>query len=367
MKIIQILPELNSGGVERGTLEVAEHLVRHGHTSIVISHGGRQVEALEKAGSMHVTLPVHRKHPVSLAQVLALRRFFAEERPDIVHARSRVPAWVAWLALKTMDAKTRPHFITTVHGFYSINVYSAIMTRGERVIAVSDSVREYALTNYRNTRPETVTTIHRGVSPDLYHPAYRAAPDWLAEWKARHPKAEGKVVLLLPARLTRWKGQIDFLQVISDLRRAGVNVHGLIVGEAHPKKREFEQELKDLARTMGVDDHVEFLGHRQDLREIMTVSDFVLSLSKDPEAFGRVTLEAMALGRPVIAYDHGGVGEQLRAHFPAGAVTCDDVAAVTARVQSLLADPQTPAPLQPGFTLGHMLDATLAIYRSVAG
>ncbi|MCB1133064.1 MAG: glycosyltransferase, partial [Verrucomicrobiae bacterium] len=133
MKVVQILPELNAGGVERGTLELAAFLVREGHESVVVSNGGRLVDALEKAGSRHVAMPVHRKNPLTLLQVSSMRRFLAEEKPDIVHVRSRVPAWVAWLAWRGMDPATRPRLVSTVHGFYSVNRYSAVMTRGERV------------------------------------------------------------------------------------------------------------------------------------------------------------------------------------------------------------------------------------------
>jgi len=139
MKILQILPELDSGGVERGTLEVAARLVHDGHESLVVSNGGRLVAALENAGSRHITMPVHRKALASLAEIPRLRKLFATEKPDIIHVRSRLPAWLTWLAWKSMDRRTRPRFVTTVHGFYSVNAYSAVMTRGEAVIAVSET------------------------------------------------------------------------------------------------------------------------------------------------------------------------------------------------------------------------------------
>ena len=136
MKVIQILPELNAGGVERGTLELAGFLVAAGHEALVISNGGRLVADLERCGARHVILPVHRKSVASLWQVGSLRRILTEERADMLHLRSRVPGWLAWLAWRGMNPQTRPHLVSTVHGFYSVNVYSAVMTRGERVIAV---------------------------------------------------------------------------------------------------------------------------------------------------------------------------------------------------------------------------------------
>ena len=153
LTVIQTLPALDAGGVERGTLEIARALVAAGHRSIVISNGGRLVKQLEAEGSEHITLPVHKKSLASLWQVTPFRQLLTDIQPDILHARSRVPAWIAWLAWRKLPANTlfqhhRPHFVTTVHGLYSVSPYSAIMTKGERVIAVSNTVQEYILKNY---------------------------------------------------------------------------------------------------------------------------------------------------------------------------------------------------------------------------
>jgi glycosyltransferase involved in cell wall biosynthesis len=361
MKIIQILPELQAGGVERGTLEVAAHLVSGGHESIVISNGGRMVAELEQAGSRHIRMPVHRKALASLGQIPRLREIFAEEKPDLIHVRSRLPAWLAWLAWKTMDRCTRPRFVSTVHGFYSVNAYSAVMTRGERIIAVSASVRDYILKNYPKTDSARIRVIHRGVDPAVYPVGFEPDAGWLADWKAAHFLLDGRIPLLMPARLTRWKGQEDFIRLIARLIELGRPVHGLIVGEPHPRKLAFLDELKALAVTLGVSQHLSFLGHRGDLREIMAVSALVFSLSTDPEAFGRVSLEALALGKPVVAYDHGGVAEQLQVIFPDGRVPVGDVEAAMAAVLDILDCRKIPAPIGP-FTLQRMLDSTLAVY-----
>lgn len=361
MKIIQILPELDAGGVERGTLEIAAHLVRHGHESIVVSHGGRMVAELEQAGSRHIQMPVHRKALASLGQVPRLRALFAAESPDIIHVRSRLPAWLTWLAWKSMDRRKRPRLVTTVHGFYSVNAYSAVMTRGERVIAVSASVRDYILKNYPRTDPDRVRVIHRGVDPASYPLGYRPAAGWLADWQAAHPVLAGRQALLMPARLTRWKGQEDFIRLVARLIELGHPVHGLIVGEPHPKKRAFLDELKALAATLGVSQHLSFLGHRGDLREIMAVCELVFSLSTDPEAFGRVSLEALALGKPVVAYSHGGVAEQLEVIFPDGRVPVGDVEGALRTTLEVLERGKVPLSIGP-FTLQRMLDSTVAVY-----
>ncbi|MGD7653334.1 MAG: glycosyltransferase family 4 protein [Verrucomicrobiales bacterium] len=367
MKIVQILPEMNAGGVERGTLELGSYLVRHGHQSIVISNGGRMVETLENAGSRHIAMPVHRKSIASLNQVLPLRKFLREEKPDILHLRSRVPAWLAWLAWRGLNPAERPRLVTTVHGFYSVNAYSAIMTRGERVIAVSESVRHYILENYPKTPDAKISVVHRGVDEHHYHPGFKPSLDWMRTWWADMPQLKNRIPLLMPGRLTRWKGQQDFIEIIAALRNAGLPVHGIIVGDPHPKKQAFLLELQQLARTLGVSDSVTFLGHRNDMREIMAVSSIVYSLSRDPEAFGRVSLEALALGKPVIGYDHGGVSEQLRAVFPQGCVPAGDTAAAIDLTREILnGHHESPAPIT-NFTLSRMLSSIETIYQELAG
>lgn len=364
MKVIQILPELNGGGVERGTLEVAAHLVARGDESLVISNGGRMVAELENAGSRHIRMPVHRKALASLSEIPRLRRLFLSEKPDIIHLRSRLPAWLAWLAWKSLPRKSRPRLVTTVHGFYSVNGYSAVMTRGEAVIAVSESVRDYILKNYPKTDAAKIRVIHRGVEEAAYPAGFTPSAEWLATWRAANPELDGRIPLLMPGRLTRWKGQDDFIRLIARLIEAGVPVHGLIVGEPHPKKLAFLDELKELAATLGVTAHVSFLGHRTDLREIMAVSEIVYSLSHDPEAFGRVSLEALALGKPVIAYDHGGVAEQLRVIFPLGLVNPGDLDCAIDLTREILKVRPKPRSAE-AFALERMLNSTLDVYQTL--
>jgi glycosyltransferase involved in cell wall biosynthesis len=365
MKILQILPELNAGGVERGTLEIARYLVAQGHEAVVVSNGGRQVEALEKSGARHHALPVHRKSLTSLFQVRALRKIFETERPDIVHIRSRVPGWLTWLAWRKMDPATRPRLVTTVHGFYSVNAYSAIMTRGDRVIAVSESIRDYVRLNYPRTPEAIVRVIPRGVELAQYPRGFAPAADWLATWQREQPQCAGKAVLLLPGRITRLKGHEDFFKLIAGLKKTGIAVHGLVVGDTHPQKRAYLAELRARSEEIGVAGEVSFLGHRSDVREIMAVSDVVYSLSQQPESFGRVTLETLAMGRAFVGYDHGGVGEQLREFFPVGGVRLGDAAGLLAVTRRVLAERAEPGVVGERYALATMCAATLAVYREL--
>lgn len=364
MKVLQVLPELNSGGVERGTLEVGRHLVSLGHQSLVVSHGGRLVERLEQEGSRHLTLPVHRKSLASLRQVAPFRALLAEEQPDILHLRSRAPAWIAWLAWRKMDPATRPRLVSTVHGFYSVNPYSKVMTRGERVVCISHAVRAYVTKNYPDVPEDRLRVIHRGADPAEFPFGYQPPAEWLAEWTADHPQLADRFVVLLPGRITRWKGHEDFLRIACALKERVPNFHGLIAGGPHPRKQAYYDEIRRKSTALGLDDHLTFLGHRNDLREVMAVSDVVISLSTDPEAFGRVTLEALTLGKPVAGYDHGGVGEQLAALLPAGAIPLGDHRAMADLLTSWAGE--APAPADPGpFTRDKMLGKLTSLYQEL--
>lgn len=364
MKVLQILPEMNSGGVERGTLEVSNHLCRLGHASIVVANGGRLFGALQSGGAKTIALPVHRKRLSALLLVPKLRRLLVDERPDILHARSRLPAWIAWLAWRGLDPKSRPRFVTTFHGFYSTNAYSRIMTRGERVIAVSDSIRRHLIERY-GVPEDRIVLIHRGVDPAAYPRGFAPSEEWLRTWDAEHPELRGKALLLLPGRLTRRKGHEDFVHLIAAARKRGAAVHGLVVGEVSADKRRYLDELQSLASSLGAASDISFLGHRSDVREIMSVSRVVYCLSRIPESFGRTSLESLSLGVPVIATDHGGVAEQLRVIQPEGLVALESPSDLLERTLAFLDRPPQLGRVPEHFSLAHMLDATMEVYRSL--
>ncbi len=365
LTVVQVLPALESGGVERGTLEVGKYLVEHGHRSIVISAGGRLVEQLEREGSEHLTWDIGRKSLWTLRLIPRLRRFLRDQRVDILHARSRLPAWVCYLAWRGMDPADRPRFVTTVHGLYSVNPYSAVMVKGEMVIAVSQTAQEYILTHYPGVDPERIRIIPRGVDPAEYPHGYKPPPEWLAAWRAQYPQLAGKKVLTLPGRITRLKGHEDFIALIARLEAAGEPVHGLVVGGAAAKKRGYLEALQRKVAAAGLEQDISFLGHRGDLREIMAVSDIVLSLSQQPESFGRTALEALSMGVPVVGYAHGGVGEMLRRLYPQGAVPVGDLEALVHRCRAIAGGMRVPTS-SPLPTLQDMLQATLETYLRLA-
>lgn len=365
LTILQMLPSLESGGVERGTLEVARALTAQGHRALVMSAGGRMVTQLTDSGAEHFAWPIGKKSFKSLLLVGKLRRFLQEQKVDIVHARSRVPAWIAFLAWRGMDPATRPRFVTTVHGLYGVNRYSRIMTQGERIIAVSNTIRDYILREYPDTLPWRIQVIHRGVDGSAYPHGWKPDPVWQQAFFTQFPQAAGKLLLTLPGRITRLKGHENFIELVARLKRRGLPVHGLIVGGASASKQRYLQKLRYRVRSTGLDADISFTGQRDDLKNILAISSLVLSLSTQPESFGRTTLEALRLGVPMAGYDHGGVGEILRVIYPAGLLPLDRIDETCQRLAHLLQHPE-PVPAGDFFPLQTMLDKTLALYEQLA-
>ena len=237
MKIVHLVPSMESGGVEQVVMELGSGLSSRGVENIVVSGGGRLVPRLEKEGSRHILMPIGKKSISTLFRIGALRALLQAVRPDILHLHSRVPAWAGYLAWKKLPPEDRPGLVTSVHGFYSVNRYSAIMSRGERVIAVSNCIRDYILDHYPSTPPDHIRIIPNAISPDQYHPAYSPSREWLTGWFMSYPELKGKFTLCLPGRITRLKGHLDLIPVVRQLLEQGIPAHAVIVGEAKKGKR----------------------------------------------------------------------------------------------------------------------------------
>lgn len=360
LTVVQLLPALSSGGVERSTIEISAALVAAGHRAIVVSAGGRLEPALRATGAEHVTLDIGAKRPWVLRHVFALRRLFADV--DIVHARSRVPAWLGWLALRRMPAATRPHFVTTMHGLNSPSRYSAIMARGERVICVSNTVRDYLLRHYPHTDPTCLRVIPRGIDPAQFPPAPqpdRAARERVA---SQHPALGGDgPLLLLPGRGTRLKGHGDALALLAALRADGIDARLWMPGAREAGREVYIAGLEREAEALGCAQALAITAPTSAIAQAYAASDLVLQLSRKPEAFGRTVVEALASARPVLGWAHGGAGELLAELQPDGAVAPFDTTALAQAARALLARPPVRAGTMP-YTLRAMQDATLAVY-----
>jgi len=286
LTVLQLLPALESGGVERGTLEVAHALVQRGHRSLVISSGGQLVQQLVSQGSAHFQWPIDRKSLWTLRLVRALRRFIIQHQVDLIHYRSRVPGWVAYLAWRGMPIDRRPRLVSTLHGLHSISWYSAVMAKGEVVIAVSETVKDYLIKNYLDN-DRKITTIYRGVDPGEFPANYCPSSPWLEDWRRQYPVLKDAFIVALPGRLTRLKGHKDFIQVIKLLKERGVAVKGVVIGGEDQKRAGYAKEIYQSVEKDRLQEDILFLGYRSDMREIYSQCGVILSLSTKPESFGR--------------------------------------------------------------------------------
>ncbi len=362
LTVVQLLPALESGGVERSTLEIADALVQAGHRAIVVSAGGRLLQQLLALGGEHVTLDVGRKSLMTLRHIPALRQLLAQA--DIVHARSRLPAWMARLALRGMTQA--PHFVTTVHGLNSPSRYSAVMASGERVICVSETVREYLLQHYPRVEPGQLFVIPRGIDPAEFPRAPKPEPAARARTTALYPQLGGVgPLLLMPGRGTRLKGHGDALRMLSGLRHDGLDARLWLAGARQPGRDAYIDELEREAARLGIAEVVAITAPTAAIADAYAASDLVLQLSRKPEAFGRTVLEALSVGRPVLGWDHGGVGELLRQWQPQGAIAPYDEAVLLQCARDLLAHPPPPAGTMPD-SLRVMQQATIDLYEHLA-
>ena len=364
MTVLQLLPDLNVGGVERGTVEISDALVKAGHRAIVVSAHGRLVDELTACGAQHIALPIGKKSLTTLKYVSRLREIILANNVDVVHARSRLPAWIGWFAIKGLKKADRPRWVTTVHGPYTVNRYSEIMLSGEKVIAISQFINSYITDNYPKVDSKKITIIHRGVDDSRYHPQYRPTDAWLSQFRDAKHLANNEKILLFPGRLNRWKGQHTFIEMIDKLRREYNGIVALIVGSQTDSKSSYESELRKQVVNLGLEAHVQFLGQRNDMLDLLSIADISFSLPEIPEAFGRTTLEALAVGTPVIGYQQGGTGEILAHLFPAGLVRQGSVDEVVAKAAEFLRNPPI-VEKNKTMTLTNMQTATLAVYASL--
>lgn len=299
MHIVQVLPELNQGGVERGTVELSRELVKLGHQSTVVSAGGGQTAQIEKDGGRHIMLDVCSKNPLTVPlRVSKLRKILRDLSPDILHARSRVPAWLCYFANK----KLKLPFVTTVHGFNSVNRYSEIMTKGDLVIYGSSSIRAYILQNYK-VDPSRLRYVPRGIDMDYFDPD-KTDSCFVSEFKKKHGLG-GRVVVAIVGRITGWKGHDLFIRALAEVQKSHPEVVGLVAGGVWHDKAEYFQTLGKLVSDLHAD--IRFVGSQSKVREIYATSDLIISAASiKAETFGRAAAEALAMNCPVIASAQGG-------------------------------------------------------------
>lgn len=370
--ILQVVPALISGGVERGTLEIAKNIVAAGYNSIVISAGGPMVEPLVESGSKHITLNVASKNPFIMWQnARKIANVIKNQNVDIVHARSRAPAWSCYMAAKATNIK----LITTFHGIYNFKsylkkFYNSVMVEGRNVIAVSNFVKKHIVDNYK-VSPEKITVIHRGVNHNEFT-SEKLNEKKLAAFREKYKVPDNTPVLLLPSRMTRWKGHMVLIDALEKIKH--LNFYCIMAGDLakHPT---YVSRIKEKIHKHKIQSQIQLFGNEPDMIGLYGIADIVLSTSVEPEAFGRTIIEAQAMEKLVIATNIGGACETIQDGLNGFHVKPNDSVELAQKIEhslSLIGSEQAKnmtmnarKTASENFSLDKMLKNTLSIYNQV--
>lgn len=371
--LLQVLPALETGGVERGTVEIAKAAAQAGFRSLVASSGGRMERQLANAGAEHILLPLKSKNPLQIKSNAKLLVHAIEDYGvDIVHARSRAPAWSAYRATQ----KTGAHFVTTFHGYYSTKGpgkkhYNSVMTKGDRVVAISRFVAEHMKKTY-HVPEEKITIIHRGVDMEYFDPA-RVEEERVAALREKWRLMEPWPVILMPGRMSRWKGQDFLLKAASRINER--QFYCVLVGDmySHPK---YVKDLRNQMITMQLEKHVRLEDTIDDMPAAYKLANVVVSASRKPEAFGRIAVEAQAMGKPVVATDiggsketiiHGETGRLVDSQFSSEMAEGLEKGILLGGMDQENLSQTIRAHVAQNFSMQSMCDKTLALYRELLG
>lgn len=371
--VLQVLPELEMGGVELGTVEIASALQEHGIKNFVASQGGRLTRELSKLKVKHLTLPLKSKNIFKMRKNAdALAEFIKKNGINIVHARSRAPAWSAYWAAQ----KTGVHFMTTFHGTYGLGpwgikkIYNKIMTYGERVIVISNHIKNHILKNYKKTDESKLRLIHRCVDIDKFNPA-KVSQERIIKAVKEYNIPDDRPVLTLIGRVTRWKGQHLLVEALSKMKNT--NCYCVIAGDAQGRVN-YVDEIKELAKKLGVGNRIGFYGKVLDPQALMQVSTVVLSTAIEPEAFGRISIEGQAMGKIVVASNIGGSLDTIEDGITGKLYQSDSAQALADALDwALNLDEAAKAKIaktaaknvKDNFTKQIMCDKTIAVYREL--
>lgn len=370
--VLQVLPELETGGVEVGTIEIASELQRLGSKNFVASQGGRMVHDLEKIKVKHLTLPLKTKNIFKMrANADELAEFIKKNGINIVHARSRAPAWSAYWAAQ----KAGVHFMTTFHGTYGLGpwgikkAYNKVMTFGEKIIAISDHIKNHILKNYKCDENK-IRLVHRCADIVRFSPD-AVTPERMINKIKEYNIAEDKPVLLLPGRVTRWKGQHILIEALNLMKNQ--NYYCIITGDNQGRQKYLDY-LEKLVHKYNLQDRVGFFGRYNDVPALMMVSNVVLSTAIEPEAFGRISVEGQAMGKIVIASNIGGSVETIIDGVSGKLYQYDDPQALANALDWALELPEKDAiriskaaikNVKENFTKQIMCDKTVKVYEEI--
>ena len=368
--IVQILPALNLGGVERGTIEMARAITEAGGKAVIISSGGQLVPQLQRVGAHHITLPVHVKNPLKWGGVRRqLRNHLKEQGADIVHVRSRAPAWIALPVAKKLGIAS----LSTIHGKFKAQnifkkIYNAKILSAQKLIAISEHVKSGILAQHKiEGLSDKMKVIHRGVDIHHFNPANVTQARIINQAQILG-LPDDRPVIMLPARPTAWKGHKILLDAVAKMGRLDISV--VLLGIAHDHSAYYEMMKRHVAR-LGIESLVRFAHKSNDMPASLMLADVVVMPSIEPEPFGRVALEAQAMGRPIVAFAHGGAIESIIDRQTGYLAEPKDVdSLVKALEEALSLGPRkrkkwaetARAHVTTHFTTKHMCDETLALY-----
>ncbi|MFA7001538.1 MAG: glycosyltransferase [Candidatus Omnitrophota bacterium] len=361
MKVMQVLPTLEVGGVERGVIDLARAMKRLGHETVVVSAGGPLVAELKRLGVPHYELAVHRKSLWTLRLVPRLAEIIRKERVDVVHARSRVPAWISWLAARQASVP----FVTTCHGYYSKHLLSRVMGWGKRVIVISRIIGRHMIDHF-GVSADKIRLIHRGV--DLQQ--FSAGP---VSVRGRRKTGDEVFRIINVGRFSPIKGQVEFLRAVHLLRRRVPSLEVLLAGSEGRGKHKYTETIRRTVEQLGLESCVQLLGTRRDIPELLGRCDLLVLSTLVPEAFGRVLIEAGAVGVPVLSTHVGGVLDILEDGVNGSLVPAGDVDAMAEAMLVLWRDPEKAARMARAlqekvvsqFSLDEMAERNVAVYEEV--
>ncbi len=368
--IVQIVPQMNRGGVERGTVEVAEAIVKNGWKAVVICNGGRMENQLRRAGAEVYTLPVDTKNPLKWPSVRRkLKSVLLSVGADIVHVRSRAPAWIALPLAKSLGLAS----IATIHSKFAPQnflkrIYNRKMLSADKTIAISEYVKSVIRAHYADSiAEEEITVIHRGVDLTVFDPAQVSQHRIVRLSETLNLPDDGPVVML-PARATEWKGHIPLIEAVAQLEAKDVTLLLLGAGDGHSR---FVERLRTLAVKTGLDGRLRIVAGTDDMPAALMLADVVVMPSIIPEPFGRVAVEAQAMGRPVVAFNHGGACESIIDGETGWLARPGDVGDLSRCLKAALSlgprqrtiwAKRTRAHVETSFSTAQMCEKTLAIY-----
>ena len=360
MRIVQVIPELNEGGVERGVVELNREFVKKGIESFVISAGGKLENQINLDGGNHIKFDVCSKNIfTAFRRVKGLKKILKELKPDIIHVRSRVPAWLVYFANKSLNIKV----VSTVHGFNSVGFYSSIMQKADAVICVSNSIKEYIQKHYQ-TNENKITVIPRGIDLELFNP--KNIDETFIENFKKEFNLKDKFIVSSVGRVTQLKDYETFIKAIMLVKKEIPNIVGLIVGGVRSDKEDYLNSLKILLKELNLEENIIFTGSQSKIEQIYALSDVIISSSKKPESFGRAVAEAICMNKPVIATNHGGVKDIIIENINGFFFEVGDdkkLAANILKSRTLKFDGY--AYISNNFSLGNMVNKTLEVYRNL--